>query len=128
MKAIVTGASSGIGRDMAKILCDMGFTVYGVARREERLKEIKEKYDSFIPVEMDLSMEENIYKLYKNLENEDIDIEKAEKVYIFNWDRVYPADIFFEIDLKAEGFKKKSKEDFEGNSHKKITLEVFERV
>jgi short-subunit dehydrogenase len=59
---------------MAQILCDMGFTVYGIARREERLKEIKEKYDSFIPVEMDLSIEENIYKLYKNLENEDIDI------------------------------------------------------
>ncbi len=74
MKAVVTGASSGIGRDMAQILCDMGFTVYGVARREERLKEIKEKYDSFIPVEMDLSIEENIYKLYKDMENEDIDI------------------------------------------------------
>ena len=74
MKAVVTGASSGIGRDMAKILCDMGFTVYGIARREERLKEIKEKYATFIPVEMDLSIEENIYELYKNLENEDIDI------------------------------------------------------
>ena len=42
MKAVVTGASSGIGRDMAHTLCDMGFTVYGVARREDRLKKIKE--------------------------------------------------------------------------------------
>lgn len=74
MKAVVTGASSGIGRDMAKILCNMGFTVYGIARRGERLEEIKEKYDSFIPVEMDLSIEENIYALYKKIENEDIDI------------------------------------------------------
>jgi len=75
MKAVVTGASSGIGRDMVHILCNMGFTVYGVARREERLKEIKEIYnDKFISFEMDLSKEENIYALYERLENEDIDI------------------------------------------------------
>lgn len=75
MKAVVTGASSGIGRDMTHVLCNMGFTVYGVARREGRLKEIEEIYkDNFIPVEMDLSKEENIYALYEKLENEDIDI------------------------------------------------------
>lgn len=75
MKAVVTGASSGIGRDMVHTLCDMGFTVYGVARREDRLKAIKEIYkDNFIPVEMDLSKEENVYALYEKLEGEDIDI------------------------------------------------------
>lgn len=61
------------------------------------------------------------------VENEEIDIEKAEKVYIFNWNRVYPADTFFEIDLKANGFKKSGKDEFQGNSHKKITLEIFSR-
>ena len=61
------------------------------------------------------------------VENENIDIEKIEKVYIFNWNRVYPADIFFETDLKASGFKKIGKDEFQGNSHKKITLEIFSR-
>jgi hypothetical protein len=61
------------------------------------------------------------------VENEDIDIEKAEKVYIFNWNRVYPADTFFETDLKASGFKKIGKDELQGNSHKKITLEIFSR-
>ena len=61
------------------------------------------------------------------VENENIDIEKAEKVYIFNWNRVYPADTFFETDLKASGFKKIGKDELQGNSHKKITLEIFSR-
>ncbi len=75
MKAIVTGASSGIGRDIARVLASYGFTVYGVARRKDRLLELQEELgEIFIPVEMDLSKEENLYKLFENLENEDIDI------------------------------------------------------
>lgn len=75
MKAIVTGASSGIGRDMARVLCNMGFKVYGIARREDRLLELQNEFgDSFIPVEMDLSIEKNIYDFYDKVQNEDIDI------------------------------------------------------
>lgn len=75
MKAIVTGASSGLGRDMAKILINMGFKVYGIARRKDKLNELCKIFgNSFIPVEMDLSKEENLYKLCDNLKNEDIDI------------------------------------------------------
>ena len=75
MKAIVTGASSGIGRDMARVLVSLGFTVYGVARRKDRLEELRNELgEIFIPVEMDLSKEENLYKLFENMQNEDIDI------------------------------------------------------
>ncbi len=38
--AVVTGASSGIGREMAQILAAKGMNVVLVARREERLKEL----------------------------------------------------------------------------------------
>ncbi len=41
MKAIITGASSGLGWDMAHVLSEMGYGIIAVARREERLKELK---------------------------------------------------------------------------------------
>ena len=41
MKALITGASSGLGRDMAVILSDMGYDIIAVARREDKLIELK---------------------------------------------------------------------------------------
>lgn len=41
MKALITGASSGLGRDMAYVLSEMGYDIIAVARREDRLKELK---------------------------------------------------------------------------------------
>lgn len=38
--AVVTGASSGIGRETARQLSQQGWTVYAVARRTERLEEL----------------------------------------------------------------------------------------
>ena len=63
---------------------------------------------------------------YFFLEDLDINEENIDELYIFNWNRDYPADKYFEIDLS--NFKKESKEDFVGNSHKKITLTVFRRI
>ena len=61
------------------------------------------------------------------VENKEISSENVEAFYIFNWNRKYPADLFFTVDLKAEGFKKIKKEEFKGNSHDKITLEIYSR-
>ena len=61
------------------------------------------------------------------VEDREVIAENAQSIYIFNWNRKYPADLFFSIDLKAEGFKKIKKEEFQGNSHDKITLEVYSR-
>lgn len=38
---VVTGASSGIGLELLKMLCSMGFSVIGVARNRVRLEKIK---------------------------------------------------------------------------------------
>lgn len=51
----------------------------------------------------------------------------ASEIFLFHWNRDYPADALFPLDLKAQGYKKTKKEDFEGTSHKKITLEHYER-
>ena len=61
------------------------------------------------------------------VENSEIPVEKVEKFYVFNWNRNYPGDAFFEVDLVANGFKKTSQEAFVGSSHDEITLEIYER-
>ena len=47
--ALVTGASSGIGLEISKILASIGFSLVLVARREEKLKRVTKtlinKYD-----------------------------------------------------------------------------------
>ena len=50
MKAIITGASSGIGREMARILSDMGYDIIAVARREDRLISLKEELKGDVEV------------------------------------------------------------------------------
>lgn len=61
------------------------------------------------------------------IEDKAITSENVEAFYIFNWNRKYPGDLFFSVDLKAEGFKKIKKKEFQGNSHDKITLEIYSR-
>lgn len=51
-------------------------------------------------------------------------IHKINKVYLFKWNRNYPADFFFDLDLNSN-FNLISVEEFEGNSHELITLEVW---
>ncbi len=61
------------------------------------------------------------------VEDKELTTENVESFYVFNWNRKYPADLFFSVDLKADGFKKIKKGEFQGNSHDKITLEIYSR-
>jgi len=73
MKALITGASSGIGRDMAKILAKKGYDLVLVARDEKKLNTLKNELNTNIKlVTMDLSIEENCKRLHA--ENPDIDL------------------------------------------------------
>lgn len=73
MKALITGASSGIGRDMARILAEKGCDLVLVARDEEKLNSLKNELNTNVKiVTMDLSIADNCKKLHA--ENPDIDL------------------------------------------------------
>ena len=75
MKALVTGASSGIGEEIAKELAKRGYDIILVARNEEKLKNVASKIKTNTRIIIiDLSNKENCKKLYEETKNEDIDI------------------------------------------------------
>lgn len=52
-------------------------------------------------------------------------LEKIDKLVIYKWNRVYPADLYFDIRPENAGFKLISTQEFEGYSHDLITKEVY---
>ncbi len=70
--AIVTGASSGIGKEFSKKLVSKGAIVFGLARRLNKLKLIQEEIgNKFIPVEMDITIPDEIEKWVNSTFSED---------------------------------------------------------
>ena len=78
MKALITGASSGLGRDMARILSEMGYDIIAVARREERLSELKNELKTNVEcVVCDISTEEGAKSLSRYAKETDVLINNA---------------------------------------------------
>lgn len=66
MKALITGASSGIGRDIARELSKNGYDLILVARNIEKLNEVKSQLKTNIEVvSMNISNVENCKKLHE---------------------------------------------------------------
>jgi hypothetical protein len=75
MKALITGASSGIGADMARVLSDMGVDLILVARRKTRLAKLKSELKTDVEViPMDISSTFNCMDLYNQVKDKNIDI------------------------------------------------------
>ena len=52
-------------------------------------------------------------------------LDKIKKLVIYRWNRRYPADFYFNIDLLDGTWKRAMIFDIKGNSHEKITKEVW---
>ncbi|XP_075238671.1 farnesol dehydrogenase-like [Lycorma delicatula] len=67
--AVVTGASSGIGAAITETLVNIGMDVVGLARRMDKLEELKsklkEKKGKFHPVKTDLAEEKDIISAFE---------------------------------------------------------------
>ena len=62
---------------------------------------------------------------YFFVENFFVNEEDIEEIIVYKWNRLYPADAYFNIDL--ENWNLTETVDFEGSSHEKITRERYVR-
>ena len=53
-------------------------------------------------------------------------LQHCNKLIIYRWNRQYPADLYFPIDILMDRFALIGQEDFAGSSHERITEEVYE--
>jgi len=79
MKALITGASSGFGRDMARALAQRGVSLILTARSVEPMealkKELESKYNITAEIlPFDLGVKENCYALYDAVKDKNVDI------------------------------------------------------
>lgn len=72
---LITGASSGIGRDMAIYLGSKDYDLILVARDKKKLEEVKNKINTKVEIiAMDLGDINNCYKLYDMVKDKNIEI------------------------------------------------------
>lgn len=80
MKVLITGASSGIGKDMARVLAKQADELVLVARDVTKLEEVKKELENDVKIEIiskDLSIEENCKEIHNHVQNVDILINNA---------------------------------------------------
>ena len=78
MKALITGASSGIGKEMAIYLSEKGIDLVLVARDKSRLEEVQKELKTASQIIcMDLGDAPNCIELYKEVKDVDILINNA---------------------------------------------------
>ena len=63
--ALVTGSSSGFGKEISLSLIEDGYIVYGIARRKYLLEATFRGVKNFIPIALDIADKESVKKWYK---------------------------------------------------------------
>ena len=106
MKALITGASSGIGADMARVLVDEGYEVILVARRKTRLEKLaKELGDKASYIVKDISSTFNCMELYNEVKTYFDDINE----YVLALDVLYTLEkVKYDDDLQVIQYVEKN--------------------
>lgn len=55
-------------------------------------------------------------------------VSKVEQVIVYRWERTYPADFFFDIDLASKEWMLLTEQEFAGHSHEVIWKEIYVRA
>lgn len=75
MLALITGASSGIGADMARILSDKGYDLILVARNKRKMEVLSKELKTNVEIiPMDISSTYNCTELYNLVKKKNIDV------------------------------------------------------
>lgn len=78
MKALITGASSGLGRDMAIALSRRGYDIIAVARRRERLEQLRSELKTDVEILcLDVTRAEDVAQIAARLDEVDVFINNA---------------------------------------------------
>lgn len=121
-------------------------------RRQSQDKSLRQDIRKFIQ-NKNLFMNNYSYKLYKDIDNGKVQvcddflskcgdndfcliedaplfnyINNINTLIVYKWNRVYPADLYFDIDLQASNWKLIEISEFQGSSHDKITKEIYRRI
>jgi len=101
--AIVTGASSGIGRETVKALDARGATVFAVARREELLNELAKEHDNVDPVPADVTLEEDRARIVEVAGEVDVLVNNAGRGWLGLVEQMSADDVrgLFELNVLA---------------------------
>lgn len=59
------------------------------------------------------------------VEDKDFDLSLCEGVILYNWNRRYPTDVTWDVDLASAGFRLTAQNDFAGYSHERITESIY---
>ena len=121
-------------------------------RRQSQDRILRADLKEFIK-DKDLYINNYSYKLYKDIDNGNIKvsenfleqctendfclvedkllnnyINKINNIIIYKWNRIYPSDLYFDINLTSNSWELLETKGFEGSSHEKITRIIYRRV
>jgi len=77
MTALITGATSGIGYEIAKILCEKSINLVLASRNISKMKELEKEFQKVkvSSIEIDLSLQDSAFELYKKIKDLGIEID-----------------------------------------------------
>lgn len=93
---------------------------------EYSLKQFKDtSYDNMIVHEQFLELAQ--LGEYCFVENQFLSkyLDRIEKIIVYRWNRIYPADMKFDLDLSQPEWKRLTVSEFQGKSHPIISKEVL---